>query len=105
MTPVEPREKVQEKMHCPHCGTEQLRRSPRRGLIERLSTVVIDRWPYRCLLCNTRFFARRVSSEGERSLLKLATPETVRIANPETATQFRETTAASGRPYAPGEPI
>ncbi len=37
--------------------------------------------------------------------LKLATPEPVRITNPETAAHFRETAAASGRAYGPAEPV
>jgi hypothetical protein len=60
---------MEEKMNCPHCGTEQVRRSPRRSVVERLSTVVIDRWPYRCLLCNTRFFARRLFSESVKNMM------------------------------------
>ena len=52
-------EKVRAKINCPRCGTEQVCRSPRRGVIDRFFSLVVNRSPYRCLLCNARFFARR----------------------------------------------
>jgi hypothetical protein len=42
--------------HCPECHSEQLRRSKRRGVIERHLLSIIALKPYRCESCLHRFF-------------------------------------------------
>ncbi len=44
-------------MHCPSCGSKQVRRSLRRGLREGLLLRLALRAPYRCFNCGTRYFA------------------------------------------------
>ena len=41
-------------MTCPHCGSGDLRRLPRRNLIDHLRAL-FNRWPYRCRDCARRF--------------------------------------------------
>ncbi len=43
-------------MHCPSCGSKQVRRSLRRGLWEGLCLRLALRAPYRCFNCGTRYF-------------------------------------------------
>lgn len=45
-------------MQCPHCGSSTVRRSRRRGLRDRVASW-LNRWPYRCELCYSRFWADR----------------------------------------------
>jgi hypothetical protein len=40
---------------CPHCGSDIVRRSHRRGLVDRILQIVRIR-PYRCQECYNRFF-------------------------------------------------
>jgi hypothetical protein len=42
---------------CPHCGSNQVRRSHRTGP-ERLMAVFLKMRPYRCLHCYERFYCR-----------------------------------------------
>jgi hypothetical protein len=46
---------------CPLCGCQHVRRSPRRGLIERLRSF-FGFYPYRCLGCSSRSFLRTSSN-------------------------------------------
>ena len=46
---------------CAECGCKHVRRSPRRGLIERLRSL-FGFYPYRCLGCSSRSFLRTSSS-------------------------------------------
>jgi hypothetical protein len=45
------------KVQCPACASDSVRRSARRGLWERLLSVIAI-YPYRCNECNRRFVAR-----------------------------------------------
>ena len=45
------------KVQCPACASSSVKRSIRRGLWERLKSVIAI-YPYRCSECNCRFFAR-----------------------------------------------
>jgi hypothetical protein len=45
------------KVQCPACASDSVRRSARRGLWERLLSVIAI-YPYRCNACNRRFVAR-----------------------------------------------
>jgi hypothetical protein len=45
---------------CPLCGCQHVRRSPRRGLIERLRSL-FGFYPYRCLGCSSRSFLKTSS--------------------------------------------
>jgi len=45
---------VDVELVCPACGGKLIRRSMRRGLFDHLKSMV-GLWPYRCVLCNTRF--------------------------------------------------
>ena len=47
------------KHSCPNCGSESVRRSLRSGLIENVFYRLIGLRPYRCTVCETRFFDRR----------------------------------------------
>jgi len=40
---------------CPSCGSKLIRRSMRRTLKDRFMSMV-GKWPYRCQMCNMRFF-------------------------------------------------
>jgi|SRR5215472_14768715 len=42
-------------MNCPACRNARIRRSHRRGVLERMLSA-IGRWPYRCRECGRRFF-------------------------------------------------
>jgi transposase-like protein len=46
-----------DKVHCPACASASVRRSARRGLRERLASVLAI-YPYQCNECNRRFTAR-----------------------------------------------
>lgn len=39
---------------CPACAGKLIRRSMRRSVLDHLKSLV-GLWPYRCILCNTRF--------------------------------------------------
>jgi hypothetical protein len=49
---------------CPKCKTDGAHRSHRRGVKERLASLVAF-YPYRCLQCDHRFLRFRYQSEGE----------------------------------------
>jgi hypothetical protein len=51
---------------CPSCGSSLVRRSRRRGVVDRLYTIIGMR-PFRCEHCDLRFFKRislATTSEG-----------------------------------------
>jgi predicted RNA-binding Zn-ribbon protein involved in translation (DUF1610 family) len=57
--------------HCPNCESEAIRRSKRRGFVERVFLRAALVWPYRCDDCDQRFwgFQRAVpGSIGTRDL-------------------------------------
>jgi hypothetical protein len=41
-------------IRCSHCGSNSIRRSKRRGVIEKALSIVV--FPYRCRDCDHRFF-------------------------------------------------
>jgi hypothetical protein len=51
---------------CPRCGSKQVRRSHRRGVMERLMTRVLPMQLYRCAGCDHRFAGRRTGGPSER---------------------------------------
>ncbi len=46
---------------CPHCGSNRVRRSPRRGAQDFLRKNLLFQVPYRCKACDERFFGFRTS--------------------------------------------
>lgn len=56
------------KMKCPVCGNADIHRSHRRGLFERMLSLILLR-PFRCMDCNKRFwrFARGKKYRGRPS--------------------------------------
>jgi ribosomal protein L37AE/L43A len=49
---------------CPNCGGSSVHRSMRRGLVELLSHFLLFRSPYRCPVCDSRFFRFRLQRGG-----------------------------------------
>jgi DNA-directed RNA polymerase subunit RPC12/RpoP len=45
------------KFSCPHCRSREVFRSHRRGFIERYVLLPFRMRPYRCIKCDTRFYA------------------------------------------------
>jgi predicted RNA-binding Zn-ribbon protein involved in translation (DUF1610 family) len=41
---------------CPNCGETWIERCQRKGLIEAIFCPLLNRWPYRCRICDLRFF-------------------------------------------------
>jgi hypothetical protein len=59
---------------CPKCGSNKIRRSQRRGIVEGLFLRLVFRAPFRCIACGARFVgpyhARQFQRpQGRRSLL------------------------------------
>jgi DNA-directed RNA polymerase subunit RPC12/RpoP len=48
---------------CPYCGSKSIRRSRRRNLWEKMLSMAVSLHPYRCLICDKRYFGI-VSSGG-----------------------------------------
>jgi transposase-like protein len=48
------------KLHCPNCGSPDVRRSHSRGLLDRLM-VIFHKSPFRCRQCERRFYSAEVS--------------------------------------------
>jgi predicted RNA-binding Zn-ribbon protein involved in translation (DUF1610 family) len=48
---------IARELKCPSCGSSSIRRVPRRGLRERLMSLIAV-YPYRCDDCDFRFAAR-----------------------------------------------
>jgi hypothetical protein len=59
---------------CPCCGSRRLSRSHRRGLIERYVLSALRMRPYRCDVCDSRFYksTHRANSVGAEGLQKTA---------------------------------
>jgi hypothetical protein len=53
--------KVQE---CPVCASSSVRRSTRRGFVERIWFRLAFVWPYRCDDCDSRFWGFQRSYRG-----------------------------------------
>jgi hypothetical protein len=51
---------------CPRCGSKQVRRSHRRGMIERFISKVLPIAPYRCAGCDHRFTGRTTGDVSAR---------------------------------------
>jgi hypothetical protein len=49
---------------CPQCDSSRVRRSYRRGFLERVLFRALSLWPYRCDTCDVRFlgFQRRCAA-------------------------------------------
>jgi DNA-directed RNA polymerase subunit RPC12/RpoP len=45
------------KHHCPYCRSVEISKSRRRGAIEKYLFRAIGMRPYRCSICDARFFA------------------------------------------------
>jgi hypothetical protein len=41
---------------CPNCDETWIERCQRKGLIEAIFCPLLNRWPYRCRICDLRFF-------------------------------------------------
>jgi hypothetical protein len=42
---------------CPNCGETWIERCGRKGLVEAIFCPLVKRWPYRCRICDLRFFS------------------------------------------------
>ena len=52
-------DKSADRQHsCPNCGSESVRRSARIGFLEKVVYRLLALRPYRCAVCETRFFDR-----------------------------------------------
>jgi DNA-directed RNA polymerase subunit RPC12/RpoP len=49
------------KHHCPYCRSVEISKSRRRGAIEKYLFRAIGMRPYRCSICDARFFAFAIS--------------------------------------------
>jgi hypothetical protein len=58
MEPLHPSRKT-----CPSCGSHQLSRSHRRGIIERYVLRALEIRPFRCTACDARFYGRDASEQ------------------------------------------
>ena len=59
---------------CPCCGSRRLSRSHRHGLVERYVLSVLRMRPYRCDVCDSRFYKRinRANAAATDGLQKTA---------------------------------
>jgi DNA-directed RNA polymerase subunit RPC12/RpoP len=55
------------KFSCPHCRSEEVFRSHRRGFIERYLLPPFRMRPYRCIKCDTRFYSLSHSQTEDSS--------------------------------------
>jgi len=54
-----------KKIHeCPICASTSVRRSTRRGFVERIWFRLALVWPYRCDECDSRFWGFRRAHQG-----------------------------------------
>jgi ribosomal protein L37AE/L43A len=53
---------------CPYCGSNDLYRTGRKGLMEWFLHYVLARNPYRCKSCYERFFHRRFAHRPNEQL-------------------------------------
>ena len=51
--------------NCPRCESDQIRRSKRRGLLERVPLTLIFVRPFRCRECRHRFFGCSLGRKRE----------------------------------------
>ncbi len=62
-------------LNCPLCHGRRVHRSKRKGIFERKVLVMVSVRPYRCDLCDHRFFHRSVAHFGgfdkAQTLLKI----------------------------------
>jgi len=61
--------------HCPECHSEQIRRSKRRGIIERDLLSVVGIKPFRCVDCYHRFFRRPAKDPSNGGLFAALWPK------------------------------
>jgi hypothetical protein len=61
--------------HCPECHSERIRRSKRRGIIERGLLTVVWLKPFRCADCNHRFFLWPVKDPSKGGLFAALWPQ------------------------------
>ena len=54
-------------LSCPLCHSDRIRRSRRRGILERSLTTMIFLKPFRCLKCDSRFFRWTLSADTRAS--------------------------------------
>ncbi len=50
-----------EQKSCPRCSSHSVRKSRRRGIVERVACALLQILPYRCQECDHRYFGRRSS--------------------------------------------
>ncbi len=62
---------------CPDCGGNSVRRSMRKGFVERVWFRLALVWPYRCDDCDSRFWGFRRSCESARSSFSLRSARSV----------------------------
>ena len=80
---------MQQHGFCPRCGSTNVRRSRRRGLLERVLLRLLGLRPYRCEDCDERFlhgYSKSADATTERSVLaKNANPAAANLKNPTAA--------------------
>ena len=77
---------------CPHCGSAQVSRSRRRGIVDTLLMVVLLR-PYRCLKCDGRSYQFSVRA---KSFSRILTPHSaLSSSNSRLSTQDRDVPATN----------
>jgi hypothetical protein len=57
---------------CPTCESQAIRRSSRKGFVERILLRMALVWPYRCDDCDSRFWGFQRSAPTIKELLKTA---------------------------------
>ena len=55
-------------MKCPGCGSQRLYPSRRRGVFERLRTMLTEKQPYRCNDCNRRLWLDVLVHEDQQDV-------------------------------------
>jgi DNA-directed RNA polymerase subunit RPC12/RpoP len=48
-----------ERICCPRCGSSEVSKSRRRGIVEKYLGTVLQMRPYRCYECSLRFWKKR----------------------------------------------
>jgi hypothetical protein len=57
---------------CPTCESHAIRRSARKGFVERVLLRITLVWPYRCDDCDTRFWGFQRTAPSMKEFLKIA---------------------------------
>jgi uncharacterized protein with PIN domain len=57
---------------CPRCESRAIRRSMRKGVVERVFLRMALVWPYRCDDCDVRFWGFQRSAPRMKELMKTA---------------------------------